>query len=175
MVIIFGEPQNYGTPTTQSLSFYDCSDYCYEMDGCLAVYSANVSALECLMFQAGQISTVKELSSGGKVAMKMNNSDATCPSNSDGNSDTVIPLTTVITQVTAESSCSNTYGGVLSGLDTVSEFDSVVATVRNGTLNPSFSNYSTVGYWVNGARKTSCMNLSTRTAACNGTNVRRNL
>ncbi|EGT31446.1 hypothetical protein CAEBREN_09230 [Caenorhabditis brenneri] len=212
MVIIFGVPQTPNNYSTQVLSFDSCVNYCLNSDSCMAVYMADVTGTDCQVFEIGQLYTVKEEESGGKVAMKMNSTSTVCPLTAEENSLTtgttinqynitssggiwtfksilcptnftvfqrpagiwcmgVIPTGTPISQQTGSSLCSSTYGGVLSGLQTVDEYNYVISVVQPylAQLTGILLKYNTLGFWVNGNRKPSC-NKTVTSATCNGTN-----
>ncbi|CAI2352949.1 unnamed protein product [Caenorhabditis sp. 36 PRJEB53466] len=73
-----------------------------------------------------------------------------------------------ISQTDSVSQCSSTYGGILSGLQTVEEYDYILS-IGQPYLEAQ-STYTRYGYWVNGFRNSSCVYPTARTAACNGTN-----
>ncbi|CAL2028233.1 unnamed protein product [Caenorhabditis brenneri] len=79
----------------------------------------------------------------------------------------VVPSDTCISWNDSTAACASTYGGVLSGLQTLEERDYVIATGEPWLLAQSL--YSIFGFWVNGYRKTSCME-TVKSASCNGTN-----
>ncbi|EFO88491.1 CRE-CLEC-112 protein [Caenorhabditis remanei] len=84
MIVIFGKPQEESFSKI-SLDFMSCVDYCYELDSCMAVYSAS-EAEDCHIFDVGQLSKVTETdeSDGQKVAFKMNTT--MCYESSEDNS-----------------------------------------------------------------------------------------
>ncbi|CAB81990.2 C-type lectin domain-containing protein [Caenorhabditis elegans] len=79
----------------------------------------------------------------------------------------IIPTTTCLTQQDSATQCKSLYGGVLSGLQTLAERDFVAATAQPWLGLQS--NFTTYGVWINGARKTSCME-TVKSVDCNGTN-----
>ncbi|KAF1753121.1 hypothetical protein GCK72_019677 [Caenorhabditis remanei] len=208
MIVIFGRPQEESM-SKNSLDFKSCIDYCYELDSCMAVYSAS-EADDCHIFDVGQLSKVTETdkSDGQKVAFKMNttmcyessedNSMITngppnqicnitnangvwkftpcpsCPSNFTMFTRPkgkwcigVVPTIPFVTNPQAESLCQTNYGGVLSGLENVDEYNYIIDVVIPMIGSPLWSAWTTVGFWINGQRKEACK--TQKSSLCNTT------
>uniref|UniRef100_A0A8R1DI15 CW domain-containing protein n=1 Tax=Caenorhabditis japonica TaxID=281687 RepID=A0A8R1DI15_CAEJA len=81
MVVIWGEPTVYTTSQLYpDTSWDDCVEFCYNEETCVAAHS-KVSPLNCEIFEPRELWEVENGNSsvGHLLALKVNNSDGTCP------------------------------------------------------------------------------------------------
>ncbi|CAC14421.1 PAN-3 domain-containing protein [Caenorhabditis elegans] len=89
MVLIYGTPEDVTmNPSPLTMDFDACVEYCYGLSACMMVSHA-IGTQNCIAYEIGQVSTVRETDSGGsnKVAIKMNGTEtAQCPLTAEENS-----------------------------------------------------------------------------------------
>ncbi|KAF1769955.1 hypothetical protein GCK72_001772 [Caenorhabditis remanei] len=83
----------------------------------------------------------------------------------------VIPVPNLLSQETGASLCSSVYGGILSGLQTLDEYNYIIGIVQPilEQVTETIKSYGTLGFWINGSRKPTCKQTVT-SATCDGTN-----
>ncbi|CAO4363095.1 unnamed protein product [Caenorhabditis nigoni] len=83
----------------------------------------------------------------------------------------VVPAPNAITQIAGGEYCYAIGGGVLSGLQSLDEYNLVIEMVQPvlAGFSATIRSYAALGFWIDGTRKASCKSTVT-SASCNGTN-----
>ncbi|CAP20843.2 Protein CBR-CLEC-112 [Caenorhabditis briggsae] len=200
MISIFGTPVSYTTSTTMNFNFSDCMDYCLEMPACMVVQDNGNGTYESDRQWYLSRRSVGEFGYAtvvGPYNTTYSNgiwkfTTLACPTNFTlverplgqwciG----VIPASNAITQTYASTACSALYGGVLSGLQSLDEYNLVIGEqevleiFRKKVLemaqpvlagfSATIRSYAALGFWIDGSRKAVCKSTVT-SASCNGTN-----
>uniref|UniRef100_A0A8R1I1V6 CW domain-containing protein n=1 Tax=Caenorhabditis japonica TaxID=281687 RepID=A0A8R1I1V6_CAEJA len=196
IMITYGVPITYSDYSNLSLSWDDCVDACSSNSSCIVVYEEDcqmfsigqISKVERLTsgtkvaFRLYQNTTLTCPAEDTLVESPfLSYSDPywtlpTCPENftlfvrDEGfwcmqmaTSETCLYRNESIT------ACAENYGGVLSGIENLEEFNFLAA--RAIELNKEITDgYAVYFFWVNGDRKSTCMPPTVQSASCNGTN-----